>query len=555
MRYFYKSKGYYYFGFGFDRQLMAELKPLYARYNPANKEWYVEAELFNLQSIKRIISKYGFEEVDPSIERPFDGALSRVPEMISRKDIEGFLPELGLLRQPRPYQIDAVYYMANHGNCINGSDCGLGKTGCTVCYCELLDIFPVLVVCPSTVKSGWKKEWAKWNPNRKVVIVSSTDKSIDRTADVTVINYDILGNKDPKDGSIKIRFPDLMKIKFSLIVGDEIHFLKNSSSIRSKAFKKLTSKIPVVIGLSGTLILNRPSELVNILRVIKRFNEIFPDSMYYLQRYCNAKATRFGLDTTDSSNIKELNRILSHYCYFRKEKREVLDELPPTVDELVDCKINNKKIYKQAEKEFLEFLRLADKEKLSAAMRAEQLVKLNYLKQLSIEGKSKEIVSWLKDWCESNEDSKIIVFGMHREPLKSLFEKFPDSRLVTGQNSLKDKEKYLNDFKTNPKVQVLFANIQCIGTGVDGLQDICSNMAIVELPDRPTDLDQAISRLERSGQTSSVNVYYLLSDETIDKRLWKVLKEKKSVTDVTNKGFEDDLSLRLINDYKDHNRG
>lgn len=103
-----------------------------------------------------------------------------------------------------------------------------------------------------------------------------------------VINYDILGNKDKETGDLKIKFQELLKIKFQVMVGDEIHFLKNDKALRSKAFVKIAKHIPTILGLSGTLILNRPEELINILKVINRFKEIFPDENYYRLRYCNA---------------------------------------------------------------------------------------------------------------------------------------------------------------------------------------------------------------------------------------------------------------------------
>jgi SWI/SNF-related matrix-associated actin-dependent regulator 1 of chromatin subfamily A len=526
-------------------------KELKAKYNTANKEWYLEVDLINLTLVMTFLKKYGFEEVNGfTLERECEIKKKPIDEVISKRDIEDLLPELQLKRVPRNYQIDALYYMMNHGNCINGSDCGTGKTTITICYCEFLDTFPALIVCPSSVKSGWKREWSRCNPNRKVTIINSTNKEIDIDSDVYVINYDILGNKDKETGDLKIKFQELLKIKFQLMVGDEIHFLKNDKALRSKAFVKIAKHIPTILGLSGTLILNRPEELINILKVIDRFKEIFPDENYYRLRYCNAKYTQFGWNTKDACNMKELNDILTHYCYFRKEKRDVLLELPPINDELIECNINNKKIYREAEKDLIEFLSLADEEKVDAALRAEHLVKLNLLKKLSIEGKTKDIISFIKDWCESNEDEKVVVFGCLKEPLKELHKKFSNSRLITGETLSKKRDEILESFKTDPKIQILFANIQCIGTGVDGLQEVCSNAMIIELPNKSTDLSQAVSRLERDGQRSSINIYYLLSRETIDEKSWEFLKEKKSVTDIVNRGIEDDFSLALINSYR-----
>ena len=63
-------------------------------------------------------------------------------------------------------------------------------------------------------------------------------------------------------------------------------------------------------------------------------------------------------------------------------------------------------------------------------------------------------------------------------------------------------------------------------------------MLILELPWRPSDLVQAIGRLDRSGQKNATTVTFLLSDETIDKQMWDMLKDKEEVAEAVNKGID-----------------
>lgn len=548
-RYFYKSKGYYYIGSDACMFLKKELKVLGASYNLANKEWYVEATMVNINLINDFLKRNKFVEVKKeSIVRPCDIELPNNKELLTRSDIELFLPELKLKGGLRDYQIDTLYYMVNHGNCINGSDCGTGKTRVAIFYCELLDVFPIIIVCPSSVKTSWQREWNTINPNRSLSIIDSKNKKQDFDQDVTIINYDLLGKKSGK--SADVRFRELLIKKYKGIIADEIHFLKNYKSVRTIAFNKIVRKIPIILGLSGTVIMNRPSELISILSVIKRF-KIFPSMIYYMQRYCNAKKTRFGYDTTDSNNLNELHSILEQCCYIRKEKRDVLAELPPLTEQYIECDLSNKKEYKKAEDDFIEYLTTqVNEEKVAAALRAEHLVKLNVLKQLSVIGKLKSIQLFIKDWTESNEDEKIVVFGCLKKPLEELHNIFKDSLLITGDNSTIEKQKILDSFGKESKYKILFANMQCIGTGVDGLQKVCSNAIIIEFPMKPTDLEQTISRLERSGQKNNINVYYLMCNKTIDIKIWQLLKQKKDVTDIVNRGQGSDLSLALIKSYQ-----
>lgn len=558
--YFYREKDYWYFG-ALEKSVCKNLKLISSfKRNVTNKEIYIKSDLAKDFLLKEFVSDNEIEEVDPlSIVRPGCKAeIKPYKELLSRKEIELLIDSLPLLKKPRSYQMDYLYYAVNHGNHINGSSCGVGKTLCSIFYAEMLDLFPCMVVCPAPVKSGWLREWKETNPDRRVSIISTSSPPEDFEADVIVINYDILGKRVTKENgktSLEIRLGGMKKKSFSLVIADEIHFLKNRKSIRSKSFKKLIHKVPSVIGLTGTLIMNRPAELLNILMLIERIKEIAPDDQYhhyFFERYCNMKETNFGMDISGASNIKELNRLLKECCYFQVSKRDALKELPPISENVVECEITNKRAYKKAKDDLLQFIedKFKDEEKVEKAARAEFLVKLSTLKQLSLEGKEKFIKKWVEAWMEANEEEKLLVFASQSTILTKIAEEFKEGLLITGSTTTKKRDEILQKFFSQKESRVLFANIGCLGTGVDGLQKVCSNMAILELPPRPSDLVQVIGRLERSGQENPVTIQYLLSPETIDRDLWEMLKGKKDVTDMLNKGFQDDTSLMILQKYK-----
>ena len=558
--YYYREKDYWYFG-ALEKSVYKNLKLISSfKRNATNKEIYIKSDPAKDFLLKEFVSDNEIEEVDSlSIVRPGCKAeIKPYKELLSRKDIELLIDSLPLLKKPRSYQMDYLYYAVNHGNHINGSGVGCGKTKMAIFYAEMLDLFPCMVVCPASVKSGWLREWKETNPDRQVSIISTSSPPEDFEADVIVINYDILGKRVTKENgktSLEIRLNGMKKKLFSLVIADEIHFLKNRKSIRSKSFKKLARKVPSVIGLTGTLIMNRPAELLNILMLIERIKEITPDDQYhhyFFERYCNMKETNFGMDISGASNIKELNRLLKECCYFQVNKRDALKELPPISENVVECEITNKRAYKKAKDDLLQFIedKFKDEEKVEKAARAEFLVKLSTLKQLSLEGKEKFIKKWVEEWMEANEEEKLLVFASQSTILTKIAGEFKEGLLITGGTATKKRDEILQRFFLQKESRVLFANIGCLGTGVDGLQKVCSNMAILELPPRPSDLVQVIGRLERSGQENPVTIQYLLSPETIDQDLWEMLKGKKDVTDMLNKGFQDDTSLMILQKYK-----
>lgn len=556
MRYWYREKDWVYIGFEYNRCFIDMMKKEFkAKYNIATKEWYFQIGLEDSFKLKSFLELNRFE--NRKVVLPCEIELKESSKAIDEDILREMIEYLDFPMKPRDYQIEGITYMINHGNCINGCECGTGKTMQSILYVEVLDLFPCLVICPSSVKSSWLKEWKQWNPNRTIHVIDSKDgENTDWKADVTIINYDYLYKRGKSKEEIKLRYSRSLSKKWGTVILDEIHLCKNPKSLRSRSVKKIVKKSTKVLALSGTLIMNRPQELINVLDILGRFKEIFPNLQYFLYRYCNAKRTRFGLDCSGASYTLELNSIISHYCYFRKSKRDVLTELPDVINQTVNCPITNKKEYKQAEDDLITYLEGIDIEAAERALKAEHLVRISNLKRLSLEGKLNFIEQFLKDWTESNEDDKIIVFGTLKEPLKQLYQKFKDeSELVVGECSTEERMNKVERWKKEK--QILFANTATLSTGVDGLQKVCSNMIFVEYPAGPTDLEQAISRLERMGQKNSINVYFLLSDETIDTRIGEIFKEKSKIINAVNKGVSIDnidkiqsIDVELLKSYK-----
>ena len=156
----------------------------------------------------------------------------------------------------------------------------------------------------------------------------------------------------------------------------------------------------------------------------------------------------------------------------------------------------------------------------------------------------KGIEVFLNEWKEISEE-KLVVFGVRREPLIKLASKY-DSLLIQGGMSAREKFDTVQRYKSG-KEQFLFANIDAAGTGVDGLQECCSNLAYIELPDKFTTLDQTSSRLERMGQKNTINVFYLLCPDTIDTYMLDMVERKRKITDAINKGIDIDSSEMDMN--------
>jgi SWI/SNF-related matrix-associated actin-dependent regulator 1 of chromatin subfamily A len=553
MRYYYKDTKFFYIGFSYDPALVAAVKKFTgAGYNPQNKEWYVPFLLVTLNPLMKWLKDNGFEEGMHYTPSKRVVNFVEPPEIITPDTVLQACRELNFKRVPRSYQCEGVAYMINHGNCINGDGCGLGKTAQTILTIELLGAFPALIISPASVKYNWKKEWEKWNPERSVGVVERKKKKPDISVwecDVVVINYDILGERNMEKPTAK--FKELLKRLWVSCAIDEIHFLKNEKALRTKMAKKITKRIPNVWGLTGTLTQKKPADLIQPFKIIRRFDDIFGDTLEFKFRYCNAKNTMFGFDYSGFSNLEELHELLRMGGYIRRNKRDVLTELPPLIEQTIEVPITNLKEYQRAENDLINYLEKIDIERANNAVNAPHLVMVNTLKNLSIQGKLSFIKTYIKEWLEANEDEQLLVFGVHREPLQALAEDFK-APVIQGGVSSEQKQRIVNEF-SQKKCRLLFANIKSAGTGTDGLQENCSNLVYIELPDNSTDLEQTNSRLERMGQKNSIIITYLLSPDTIDVEMRETVKDKSLITGVINRG-ESEEQLLMKKFFKKHGK-
>ena len=360
----------------------------------------------------------------------------------------------------------------------------------------------------------------------------------DWAADVVVINYDIIGKKQGTGATVK--FPELVSTQWRSAVADEAHFLKEKKSQRSKAFKKIVDPIlkrnGIVQLLTGTATMNKPVELWNLLKLIGKETLIADDWYQYVRRYCNGYQGKFGWNTDGATKTLELNRLLRDNCYIRREKADVLDDMPSLTKQTINVQITNGKAYSHAESDLIGYLmETKGQDAADAAMEAEHLVAISTLRDLAIKGKEKAIIQYLKDWKEAG-NGKLLVFGLHRETLDMLAEKFKGD-LIAGGVSSKKKQAIVKKWQKDDNM-FLFGNLQSAGTGIDGLQNVSSNMLFLELPWRVSDLTQGYGRLHRSGQKEPVTATFLLCPETIDKQMMEMLSEKEIVTEAVNKGID-----------------
>lgn len=531
--------------------------------------WLVPVSSDNIQTIldhKFELSgklEHYWEESKP--KKTFPKIVRKIPELKSIPGLNGTL---------KPFQLDGVDWVEiNKGRALIADEMGLGKTVQALAWLQLHPEFrPALVVCPATLKWNWEREIKMWmNPVPEVFIISGIKAHPIYCPGITIINYDVIPNWRK----------ELIDVQFKAVILDEAHYIKTNSALRTKATKSVAKLIPYVLGLTGTPIENKPSEIFNIVNLI--YPGLFKNNWEFLRRYCGAKHNGFGWTFNGATNVEELHHILTTNVMIRRLKKDVLKELPEKIYNVIPLDIDNRKEYLEAKrdfvaymgkvfdrdvekmkqklgKEFQEFakqqnlsgvnaptidideLNYLREEKMEKVANAPVLTQIESLKQIAVRGKMKQLKNWINEFLESGE--KLVVMAVHKFVIEELMNEFGKVAVkVDGSVSGNKRQEAVDAFQNNPKIKLFIGNIKAAGVGIT-LTAAC-NIAVIELPWAPGALDQAVDRVHRISQQRGVNVYYIVSRKTIEQDIAEMLDRKRKVLSQTLDGVNVDSSTLL----------
>jgi SWI/SNF-related matrix-associated actin-dependent regulator 1 of chromatin subfamily A len=482
------------------------------------------------------------------------------------EDIAYDVPELpdltiphSLKIQPYPYQLKGIARGLELKRFMNCDEPGLGKTLQSIATINLANAFPCLVICPSSLKINWQREWEKFTDKKAMVL---TDKVRDTWTffyqtgmhQVFIVNYESLKKyfvqriKKAEGWTLRdVEFRNSINLFKSVII-DESHRCKSASTQQAKFCKGICTGKEWVIELTGTPVVNRPKDLIPQLAILNRMDD-FGGYKPFVNRYCSGQR--------EASNLKELNFNLWKYCMFRREKSLVLTDLPDKIRQVNTCEITNRKEYMDAERDLIMYLQKykdADDEKIEKALRGEVMVRTNILRQISARGKVRDVIEFVKDFRENGK--KIILFCSLHEVVDQLKRYFPTAVSVTGRESPDMKQRAVDAFQNNPKTDIIICSIKAAGVGLT--LTASSNVAFVEFPWTYADCCQCEDRAHRIGQKDSVTCYYFLGRRTIDEKVYRIIQEKKNIANAVTGSTEDieenivDMVARIFDsDYDD----
>lgn len=526
--------------FDYNQSILNDIKLIPGRqFNYQDKSWFVP--MSSRSFINQLAKTHRFQIGDKPAPKPITNM--RIPEMpILEQDIP-------LKRQLFGYQRQGVAYNLIHKKTILGDAPGLGKTAQAIATVIAAQAFPCLVICPSSLKINWEREFEMWGNHKATILSDSIKDTWDmlfqmRYADIFIVNYESLkkyfvaeinqpigenGKKVPLRLN-HIKFKSKIKL-FKSVVCDESHRVKDVKTQTTKFVKGITVGKDYVYLLTGTPVVNKPDDLLSQIGILDRMND-FGGYQNFKANYCD-----------NNDRFQELNYLLKKNCFYRREKADVLKELPPKMRQIVLCDITTRKEYNDALSDLEDYLkryRQASDAQIQKSMKGEIMVRIGILKNISARGKIKDAIEYISDVIDSGE--KLILFTHLREVQDMIMKSFPAAVSILGDDDTATRQKNVDRFQTDPKVQLIVCSIKAAGVGIT--LTASSRVAFLELPWHPADCEQCEDRAHRIGQLDSVSCVYLLGKDTIDEHIYDIIDKKRSVSNAIT-GARDDVEMSI----------
>lgn len=430
------------------------------------------------------------------------------------------------------FQKASLEYALSRNTSLIADQPGLGKTPMAITYANEIGAKRVLVICPAALRHQWARrirEWSTIEGKYIVYPVLNARNGIHPAAEWTVISYALARNP--------ALVAAISKLNYDLCVIDESHYLKDGEAGQTKAIygqadgkyhwkrgqeplPSIVSRCAHVLCLSGTPIVNRPLEAYTTSRALcwdsidylslERFRERFnPQKQVMMsggKRFTDEKIGR----------VKELGNRMRGMYMARHAKRDVMTQLKMPKYEVVQMEETGE--IKAALKS--ESLLGIDVEALQTTNDYQVLGHIATVRKEMGVAIASQAADYVQLCLDGGED-KIVVFGHHIEVLDVLQAKLHRYGVlrIDGSTSPKRRQEYVDIFIRDPHMKVMLGNLQSMGTGVDGLQEVATHCVLVEPSWTPGENQQAVDRLDRGGQQGHVQADFIVAPGSIAEKI------------------------------------
>lgn len=437
---------------------------------------------------------------------------------------------------------------------ILADDMGLGKTLQVIAL--LLDEKiktkkTSIIVCPSSLYINWKKEMSKFSPQMKILVVSGSAEQREKLIkdvekyDAVITSYDLLKRDVEKYSSYTFKY----------IIADEAQYIKNNNTKNAKALKKLKSEVR--FALTGTPIENSLSELWSI------FDFIMPGYLFSYKKFKEEYENPIIKDN-DIYVMEKLQKLVAPFI-LRRIKKEVLKELPDKTETVMYSEMDSEqeKLYKaylssskkEINNEIEEFGFEKSKFKiLSIITRLRQICCHPSLFISDYDGESAKLEQCI-ELIEGaiSAGHKILLFSgftsMFDIITKRLEQREIEYSILTGQTKVDTRIEMVDEFNKDKNIKVFLISLKAGGTGLN-----LTGADIVIHYDPWWNLsaqNQATDRAYRIGQKNNVQVFKLITSNSIEEKIQKLQERKMDLSDQVIKTGETFINKMSREDIMD----
>ncbi len=422
----------------------------------------------------------------------------------------------------RPYQDDAADFLYERDRAMILAPVGAGKTAITLTAMQaMLDDGRVkrwLVVAPKRVCTDvWPVEaplWSRITPALAVGTPAQRKAALTSAAPVVVINYDNLDKLTDLSG-------------FDGIVFDELTRLKNPSGKRFKALEKLLEPVKVRWGLTGSFTSNGLEDVFGQCKIIDQ-PLLGRSKGAFLQQYFICINRDFGQWTPAPGALEQVMTKIKPST-FVLDPGDYKDKLPPCHVVEVRVALADRAPYEKMKRDYV--VKFGD-DRVIAQNAAAVTTKLQQMASGFVYNREAGDQSiWfsghkfdrLAELLDENQRANTIVVYNYQEELAELKRRFPHAQTIDDADVIPRWNR--------GEVELLLIHPKSAGHGLN-LQHGGCHIVFVSLPWSLELYEQTVGRLHRGGQPHAVWVYVMLTEKTIDERIWASLHDKRAVSDI-----------------------
>jgi SNF2 family DNA or RNA helicase len=311
------------------------------------------------------------------------------------------------------------------------------------------------------------------------------------------------------------------------VVFDELTRLKNPSGKRFKALEKIMTTMKVRWGLTGSFTSNGLEDVFGQCKIIDQ-GLLGRAKGAFMQQYFICTNRDFGQWVPAAGALEQVMKRIRP-ATFVLEPGEYKDKLPPCHVTEVRVTLDDRKPYDEMKREYVTRF---GSDQIVAQNAASVTTKLQQMASGFVYNRGVGTGSiWfsthkfdrLEELLAENQRANTIVAYTYQEELAELKRRFPHAQTMDDDNVI---ERW-----NRGEVELLLAHPKSAGHGLN-LQHGGCHMVFLSLPWSLELYEQTVGRLHRSGQTKDVWVYVMLTEKTIDERIWAALHDKRAVSDI-----------------------